>query len=44
MYAYHCNNIIPQENCVVSEKKLGKSFQYDMPGDLVMTYLAEVSV
>jgi hypothetical protein len=27
----------------VSEKKIGKSFQYDMPGDLVMTYLAEVS-
>ena len=35
--------IIPQEKCIVSEKKLGKSFQYDMPGDLVMTYLAEVS-
>ncbi len=27
----------------MSEKKIGKSFQYDMPGDLVMTYLAEVS-
>ena len=26
----------------MSEKKIGKSFQYDMPGDLVMTYLAEV--
>ena len=28
---------------MVSERKIGKSFQYDMPGDLVMTYLAEVS-
>lgn len=28
---------------MVSEKKLGKSFQYDLPSDLVMTYLAEVS-
>ena len=27
---------------MVSERKIGKSFQYDMPGDLVMTYLAEV--
>ena len=27
----------------MSEKKIGKSFQYDMPDDLVMTYLAEVN-
>ena len=26
----------------MSEKKFGKSFQYDLPGDLVMTYLADV--
>lgn len=25
------------------EKKVGKQFQYDMPGDLVMTFLSEVS-
>ena len=31
-----------QEKCVVSEKKFGKSFQYDLPGDLVMAYLADV--
>ena len=31
-----------QEKCVVSEKKFGKSFQYDLPGNLVMTYLADV--
>ena len=29
---------------MVSERKIGKSFQYDMPGDLVMTYLVEVSI
>ena len=27
---------------VVREKKVGKGFQYDMPGDLVMTFLSEV--
>lgn len=31
-----------QEKCVVSDKKFGKSFQYDLPGDLIMTYLADV--
>lgn len=33
-----------QETCVVSEKKIGKSLQYDLPGDLVMAYLADVSI
>ena len=28
----------------MGEKRLGKNFQYDMPSDLVMTYLSEVSI
>ena len=31
-----------QKKCVVGEKKITKTFQYDMPGDLVVTYLSEV--
>ncbi|XP_064393588.1 uncharacterized protein LOC135341052 [Halichondria panicea] len=30
-----------EEKCVIGEKKVGKVFQYDLPGDLVMTYLSE---
>lgn len=26
----------------MGEKRLGKKFQYDMPSDLVMTYISEV--
>ena len=31
-----------QKKCVVGEKKITKTFQYDMPGELVVTYLSEV--
>lgn len=32
-----------QEKIMVREKKVGKQFQYDMPSDLLMTFLSEVS-
>ncbi len=28
---------------MIGEKKVGKGFEYDLPGDLVMAYLSEVS-
>lgn len=31
-----------QEKKVLGEKRVTRSFQYDTPGDLVMTYLSEV--
>lgn len=31
----------PEKKCVVGEKKITKTFQYDMPGELVVTYLSE---
>jgi len=27
---------------MIGEKKISKTFQYDLPGDLVLTYLSEV--
>ena len=36
------DHLVLQEKCVIGEKKVGKNFQYDLPGDLVMTYLSEV--
>jgi hypothetical protein len=32
-----------QEKVMNREKKVGKQFQYDMPSDLLMTFLSEVS-
>lgn len=31
-----------QERMLSREKKVGKQFQYDMPSDLLMTFLTEV--
>lgn len=33
-----------QEKTLAREKKVGKQFQYDMPSDLLMTFLSEVRV
>ena len=33
-----------QDKALVREKKVGKQFQYDMPTDLLMTFLAEVII
>lgn len=35
--------LMMQERTLAREKKVGKLFQYDMPSDLLMTFLAEVS-
>lgn len=32
-----------QERKVIGEKRVNKNFQYDSPGDLVITYLSEVT-
>ena len=31
-----------QERKVIGEKKVNKNFQYDTPGDIVITYISEV--
>ena len=38
---FRCSSVQKRE--VMGEKKITKTFQYDAPGQLVMTYLSQVS-